>query len=263
MIFDEITTYHQNGKLKTTVNSLNELKNGYEKHYSVLGELELGSLFKNDTLIGRGYLNNFGEFQGEWQFYYGNKNILSKGKYENGQKVGKWIYYFTDGKTEQTGNYIEGIPHGEWIWYYNNGTIRRIENLYKGKWQGQIQDFDSLGNELVRVEYYDDHKEGLYVDKIGDYEKSGAYKLNLKDGKWVEYYDNGKLAYKGSFELNVPVGKHKEYYYNGNKRMICIFSSGLLDGKKIEFFKDGKVRHRYVYKKGILKSVDGEGVGSL
>lgn len=37
----------------------------------------------------------------------------------------------------------------------------------------------------------------------------------LKTGKWVKYYDNGKIWYEGNFSAGKPTGKFRRYYKGG------------------------------------------------
>ncbi|MEM6263256.1 MAG: hypothetical protein AAGI38_12160 [Bacteroidota bacterium] len=42
---------------------------------------------------------------GQWEFYYDNGNLSSKGTYDSGQKVGEWVTYNYLGKIESRGFY--------------------------------------------------------------------------------------------------------------------------------------------------------------
>jgi len=72
---------------------------------------------------------------------------------------------------------------------------------------------------------YDDllKREGLYYEKFTDVpytgeasgKKSGKILKGIKDGNWLEYWDNGQLKYKENWKDGKKDGEFLEYHENG------------------------------------------------
>lgn len=74
---------------------------------------------------------------------------------------------------------------------------------------------------------------------------------NRKDvvnGKFFEYFENGKLKVQGQFANGVKTGVWKEYFYTGQLNKIFTYNDrGNREGKYTEYFKNGnnKVTGQY------------------
>ena len=116
---------------------------------------------------------------------------------------------------EQKGKYKDDNVDGTWMWYYHNGQIRSTEYYYKGKLNGEVIEYDSLGNELTKGIYQNDLREGEWFYHVGDHKETGMYSYGKRTGKWVYYFPNGKIAFTGEFNDDEPVGRHRYFYDNG------------------------------------------------
>ena len=56
-------------------------------------------------------------------------------------------------------------------------------------------------------------------------------KLNILNGKGIEYYENGNKKYIGSWKEDNRDGKGIEYYENGNKKYEGDWKKGKPNGK--------------------------------
>ncbi len=53
----------------------------------------------------------------------------------------------------------------------------------------------------------------------------------LKQGKWMKYYDNGKVQYEATFLDNKPIGNVKKYYKNGTLKAEMIYAGNIVRTK--------------------------------
>jgi len=84
-------------------------------------------------------------FDGEYNVYSSEENILIQGKYINNKREGKWIYYKNNGHVDREVVYIDGVAE-------NQEELERLEHeqlemLEKNK--GKIPDpRDSFYNDM-------------------------------------------------------------------------------------------------------------------
>ena len=116
----------------------------------------------------------------------------------------------------------------------------------------------------------------------------GNYKDGLKQGKWISYFEDGKIWYEGNYkngkehgefiyfgngnynilhklELNnykdgILDGETIYYHINGEKNSVINYKDGNKDGKNIFYDKDGKIYWSGTYKDGVL--IDGDFIES-
>ena len=60
---------------------------------------------------------------GEWEFFYRDKKIQTKGTFNLGQKDGKWVYYYENSILHKEHFYENGKKIGVWKTYDQNGKI--------------------------------------------------------------------------------------------------------------------------------------------
>lgn len=73
---------------------------------------------------------------------------------------------------------------------------------------------------------------------------------NLQEGKWFQYYDNGKVMLTGYYKKSRPVGTWEEYYSSGKIKAIKNYgiiidkdgTSTCLSGSYQEFYSSGKLK---------------------
>lgn len=77
----------------------------------------------------------------------------------------------------------------------------------------------------------------------GKLKELGDYQNNFKVGKWLAYYDSGKI--EKEFTANrsgINEGLYKEYYINGNLKAEGAYKSGLQNGQWTYFYENGKIK---------------------
>lgn len=181
-----------------------------------------------------------GRMDGEWKYKFENGNIYQVGFFKRNLQDSTWKTYFENGQLSSIGEMIEGNPSGKWIDYYENGQVAsnivflpQNKTIIENVW-------DREGNQIV----YDGN--GLYksFSISGQLIMQGKVQNGLKIGKWVTYFENGKMKEEGIFEneiyritnswdingeQNIKEGQgvYKAYYPN---RETVYESGNIIDG---------------------------------
>jgi len=107
-----------------------------------------------------------------------------------------------------------------------------------------------LGDDPLKYKLYNkDHKviaEGLL---------SAEGNVFLHEGKWTEYYDNGKVKSTGMYYKDHPIGTWQKYYNNGKAKLTCTYTLiengavySCMTGNYQEFYENGKSKTVGFYK---------------
>jgi len=122
---------------------------------------------------------------------FNNKNILLVKGNLGGKKIvdyfqqnGNWTEYYESGVIRSAGNYSQSEPIGEWRYYYPNGQLRKQFNI-------------SL----------------IITDSAATY---------CKTGKYLEYYDNGKIKVSGFYKAYIDTMIAVQYNLDADGNMIEI-----------------------------------------
>ena len=259
VIIEMYRSYDENGKLKLIGGLDNGLKSGIFREYDKEGNIINGYIYEKDTIIGEGIILGNGIYTGEWKtFFKNNGKIKSTGNYNEGLKEGKWTYYYPNGNKEQEGVFKDDLLKGEWKWYYNNGQLKRKE-YYNSKQllEGTVVEYDSLGKEITRGDYYNGRQEGEWFYYVNDFKEVGSYTMGLKDGVWKHYYLNGKLAFIGTYDEGEAKGKHIYYHKNGGKQLVGKYLGGERHGTWKTYNTTAEIVRTVDYKRGEIYKVDG------
>jgi len=85
----------------------------------------------------------------------------------------------------------------------------------------------------------------------GKLKSLGFYKNGLKNGKWIEYYDNGTKSNEKFYNNEgIATGKWTYWYKNGEKWSAASYKQGELDGQWTYWYKNGKKWHQLSYSEG-------------
>ena len=92
-------------------------------------------------------------------------------------------------------------------------------------------------------------------------EREGTFKDGKKDGKWIQWYDNGQKMYEGYYngldKWGDPQldGLYTGWYDNGQKRSYGTYNVGKKDGEWTYWYKNGQKMEEEIYKDGELITV--------
>src|SRR5688572_8808778 len=96
--------YHNNGRVKSSVNIIDGRKQGVYREYDRQGTITASKVYRSDEVIGEGIVDGSMLYQGPWKFFYPGGALKSEGNYKDGKREGLWKFYYENGKLEQTGN---------------------------------------------------------------------------------------------------------------------------------------------------------------
>jgi antitoxin component YwqK of YwqJK toxin-antitoxin module len=130
-----VREYHSNGKIKTEITAVGQLRNGPTRNYDRMGRL------------------------------------LSEVNYVNNVKEGLATnYYAASGKINSTIEYKNGIKNGDETWYYESGKPYRITPYVDGKINGIQRLLYENGQPLAEIPY----KEGFPGEGLKEYKPDGS-----------------------------------------------------------------------------------------
>ena len=259
MTVDIRSTYYPDGKVASLGSYSKEgNKQGLFRSFDQQGNVTGASIFKNDLMIAKGIVDEFGVRQGSWLEYYLSGEKRAEGTYVDGQREGAWIYYYRSGKVEQKGKYQKGKSHGQWKWYYESRALHRDEYYRKGREEGEAVEYAEDGEIITKGEFIDGFKEGKWFYKVGDHTEEGSYIAGSKDGVWVHLFDNGKKNFIGEYVNGEGKGKHKYYYPNGKIKLEGKFKGGVRSGDWYHYDEYGNIEMTVRYKNGAEIKIDGE-----
>jgi antitoxin component YwqK of YwqJK toxin-antitoxin module len=244
-----VEDYYENGKVKFRGGYKNGLPIGIQKEYPPDGAVIIAKEYdENGVFIGDGTVDENDKKQGIWKYYYESGEVKSKGAFKDNLKTGEWIFYYEDGKIEQRGKYNNDKPTGLWTWFYTNGNKWREENLVKGIEEGTITEYNKEGIEILKGEYVDGERNGIWNFNNGDNKEEGTYQDGLQNGIWKGWFSNGKINYQVNYVQGVPDGKYKLYYENGNMREEGIYSMGSKEKNWNKYDFEGNLYLTITYK---------------
>jgi antitoxin component YwqK of YwqJK toxin-antitoxin module len=92
-----------------------------------------------------------------------------------------------------------------------------------------------------------------YYLKNGNIAMKGVYKsgrLNVKNGYFIYYYENGKKREEGSYRNNYRTGEWKGWFKEGNDKLIYKYETGTLK-EVIAYYENGNVKYYGKYLNGL------------
>ena len=232
-------------------------KQGTFRRYDSTGSLIDCINYKNDIKLSNGIVDSLNLKQGEWKYYYENGEIKAVGSFNNDLLIGKWIYYHLNKELQQIGEYENGKPIVVWKWYYKNKQLHRIETFVKGKEEGEIIEYDSLGIVITKGIYINGIKDGSWYYFINDFIEEGYYIDGEKQGEWITKYMNGNTSFKGKYINGIPDEKHIYYHQNGKVKLSGKYSNGQKEGEWKKFNENGELLLSIQYKRGEEFKIDG------
>ena len=161
---------------------------------------------------------------------------------------------------------IEGIKEnvfsdGEFKFRLEDGVVTEaLKTIETAHNTTVAKKFDEEGNLLTIIFFSND--ENLRFYRYYDENLNLAIDINCIDGKCIQkgYYSDKKLAYikEGKLTENLDIltnGKYTEYYKNGKIKIQGSYKEGKRDGEFKAFLKNGKSAGFIIYKDGkIIKS---------
>ena len=161
--------------------------------------------------------------------YYPNGKKFKLGKYANRLQDGRWISWYSNGQIAKLGEYKLGVQDGKWIYGNKDGRRRREETYADGKRNGIWL-------------YYQKDAERL--------ERQVEWKDDIREGRSIEYYLNGKRKTSSEWKNNKLEGRLLKWYDNGKKFGYEEYKGGKRNGRAIMWSKSGTIQADLVYRDG-------------
>ena len=218
------------------------------------------------TLITKGdYMD--GDKSGKWKWYHFNGNTESEYHYEKGDLDGIWKDYYYSGTLESTTDYLQGNVNGTRKYYDQSGNLQLIKiyqddelisyiNVAKGdtirfieKGDFTLKSYFDNGKLAVEQNFSDGVFNGAlrYYNIDGTQIKYGEYKNGDKEGRYINYYPNGKIYIQKMYKDDLLNGPFKQYYENGKIRKEAFYLNDKLYGKEVIYNPDGSVKSERYY----------------
>ena len=279
---------YRNGKkngMKTTFldketvkeNFINDIKEGYARHYFPDGMLKMEIPFVKG--LEQGLAKEYAPDGSiitliEYKKGFVVERIKINRKDQNNLKQGRWYVFYQNGNVKQEGNYQDDKKNGYFKEFTESGDLISVNKYINDVLQEEAEEIAKLD---VQNEYYPDGKikvratyrnglpEGVRRDYTpeGEIEKSSIYKNGVmigegivkedgaREGHWKEYYPDGSLKAEGDYKDDKPVGEWKYFYQDGKLEQKGKYSAaGKLTGIWKRFFNSGQLMLEEQYLNG-------------
>ena len=237
---------YENGK----VSSEGVIKNGKPDGY-------WKTFYETGILKSEGNRKNY-EIDSIWKFYNEEGKLILEINYAAGKKNGIKTTYLQNEVVKET--YVNDVKEGFTSYYYPDGVLRLSIKFIKGKEQGFAREYSTSGQVITLLEY----KSGYLINK----EKVNRLDSDsLKQGKWVDFYDNGNIKSEGNYKSGIKHGYFKDYSVDGNLVSIVKYSNGEIQKDAVEtakldlktvYYQTGQVQKIGSYKNNIPEGVTRE-----
>ncbi|MBN3035187.1 MAG: toxin-antitoxin system YwqK family antitoxin [Bacteroidales bacterium] len=261
--------YHENGKISSEGYMRQGKPDGYWKTYYEHGAIKsegnrnnylLDSIwtFYNDS--GRAYL--------QVTYLKGKKDGLRRTiledeiieeSFTDDVKQGMAYHYFPDGKLKRELMYVDGLEEGIGKEYSRDGRVIRLISYRKGF----ITDIEHI-NSIDRLGF----KQGRWVEfyENGQVRMEGEYKDSMRHGYFKEYDEEGNLVSTSKYiddvlQENVEelarLDIKTEYYPSGSVKIVASYKNDIAEGVRREYGADGQIVRGYLFSEGKMV---GEGI---
>ncbi|NOR75861.1 MAG: hypothetical protein GQ525_11955 [Draconibacterium sp.] len=174
----------------------------------------------------------------------------------NGLRQGLWKKQQPNGKLIYEGNFKDGKPVGEWKRYHPGGRVKAIISYQQNTDSAFTQLFDKYGKKVAEGNYVNQIKEGnwIYFSKNRKITEE-HFKLGLKNGVALKYYDTGELMEETDWVNGMQTGNYKIYYKTGKPYMQCKMKFDQRNGLCLIHTQNGRLEMEANYKNNLR---DGE-----
>jgi len=221
--------------------------------------------YPNGTISSEGIMKN-GKPDGFWKSYYITGVLKSEGKRTSFLLDSIWTFYDQSGDTLEKINYILGKRNGYYYKYqkdpvkglyivlkelyagdvregmamtfYPGQKVKQMIPYYKGKKDGLSKEYDREGKVITLFEYRND----LLVsrEKINEVDLSGQ-----KQGKWLDFFENGDIKTEKNFKNDQLHGYYKEYNEKGKLVLTLLYDTGKISEKALKNGSEIEVVNKY------------------
>jgi uncharacterized protein len=254
--------FYPDGKIQQTIPYNNGKKEGLSKEYDKEGNIVTLLEYNNDFLVSRDKINsldNKGLKQGTWKEFYPNGSLKSEKTFKDDQMHGYYKEYDNRGRLTLTMLYdngrivksnVEDEPDIEIVDKHDeNGKL-----TYRGTFRNKIpvgthREYGSDGKVKNSFIYNDNGvliSEGI-VDDAGN-----------RNGKWKDFYPDGKILDEGQLTDNRRTGFWKFYTLTGKVEQTGSYNNGRPDGSWKWFYGNDTILKEEEYFQGVRDGLSTE-----
>ncbi len=170
----------------------------------------------------------------------------------NGLRQGLWEKQQPNGRLIYEGNFKDGKPTGEWKRYHSGGRVKAIISYQQNTDSAFTQLFDEFGKQVAEGNYVNQLKEGnwIYFSGIRKIAEE-QFKLGLKYGISLKYYDTGELMEEIDWVNGMQQGNYQIYFKTGNPYLQCKMSYDQRNGLCLIHTQNGKLELEANYKNNL------------
>jgi antitoxin component YwqK of YwqJK toxin-antitoxin module len=196
----------------------NGKKQGEWKEFYETGKLRAKGKYANSKPVGKwiyyfesgnieitGTYSRKGEKDGEWIWYYPDRNILSIENYADGLAEGEFFSLSHEGDTLEHGFYLDGMEDGRWM-YVNDNVL--VEGVYvSGKRDGVWKTCYPNGKVKRMESYYNDELDGRssYYWENSVKKAEYTYVNGLLNGNAYQYDTEGNLLFTTTYRMGIEI----------------------------------------------------------
>ena len=181
-----------------------------------------------------------------WGLAYGNYQSgerLFEVFYEAGKVIGDYTYFNYDGTIKSS--------------IFMSLLVRRGDVFYQQDspepYTGPVFDLWENGNKMLDGSFKNSVKDGRWMEWFdnGQPEKQYNYRYGQKHGYWAEWHSNGLLAVEGSYVDGKEDGNWTYWYRSGQKEKVVDYNNGWWNGKSQKWFLNGQLMENLTYKEQV------------
>ena len=169
----------------------------------------------------------------------------------NGLRQGLWKKEYPNGKLMYEGNFRDGRPVGEWKRYYGGGQVKAIIDYQADSDTASAQLFDAFGKKVAEGNYLNEKKEGKWILYSNDRKIAEQYSNGVKQGISKRFYDKGELLETTEWKNGKKEGNYKAYFKSGKPYLQCKFSNDMRNGLCMTSYEDGRTEMEAWYKNNL------------
>jgi len=243
--------YHPNGAVMARGKYIGQQKDSTWNYYA-----EDGGLRKVERFVD-------GKFNGEQVTYYPTGQVAEREERRAGELHGPSKSWFANGKLKSEANYVKGEAEGRMTFYHPNGNKEIEGDVVNGVRDGTWYYFNADGSIQVQVLYakgqvVKERKENGTFKEYFDDERPKSevtYKKGKREGKFIEWHDNGKWVMKASKPdeaMGLPSDMERVLEGQTKKREGA-YVNDQLDGEVREYDEKGKLLKSTKYVGGVAQ----------
>lgn len=128
----------------------------------------------------------------------------------------------------EEGIFYLGAKHGRWMKHDRNDLLEDKEKYYKGWPKESI------------VTYYDPVERKKVKEMI-------PVEYNEREGYYVMYHENGKVAVTGEYRFNERIGDWTEFYPNGKRKKVIAYTKEAFEDVRPFVRREWDLQGREIY----------------